>query len=196
MFAAIWSIDASSGCGGDARAAKSVLVGAEQRRHGHLRGRDRRMQRRVEREPLHRVVLRADLVEEAPEPAGAQVRVGLADLVVVARREVRLVGVVVADRLQHGHLALGVQRREPAGRRMPAQPVVLEERRALGLRDRDASAAASSSRGSPAGKSTSSASMPPLRKIETSTFWFAGVGGRGRAMPSSSAAALESALPP
>ena len=63
----------------------------------------------VEREPLERVVRRADPVEVAPEPARREPRVRRADLLVVARREVRLVRVVVADRRDHADLALAVQ---------------------------------------------------------------------------------------
>ena len=48
----------------------------------------------------------ADLVEVAAHPAGPEVGVGRADLPVVARGEVRLVGMVVADRRQDGHLPL------------------------------------------------------------------------------------------
>ena len=50
-----------------------------------------------------------------------------ADLPEVARDEVRLVRVVVADRRHHGDLALGVQRRERRGGRMPGQARVLAE---------------------------------------------------------------------
>ena len=114
---------------------EGVLVGRGQRRDRHLRRRDRRVHRDVEREPLQRVVQCPDVIEVAPEPAGAQARVGPADLVVVPRGEVRLVRVVVADGRHDGDLPLAVQRRQPARRGMPAQPAVLGEGTARGLRE-------------------------------------------------------------
>ena len=196
MFAAIWSIEASSGCGETPGGANWYWSAPCKRRDRHLRGRERRMQRRVEREPLNRVVRRADLVEVAAEPAGAQVRVGLAHLVVVAGREVRLVGVVVADRLDHGDLALGVQRREPAGARMPAQPLVLGERRARASARSRASAAASSRPGSPAGKSTRKGVDPAVQEDRDEHLLVRRRVGRRLRRCRRRARALESALPP
>ena len=74
-----------------------VSVGAVDRGDRHLRGRQRRLQTPVEREALQRVVGRADAVEVAAEPAGAQLLARRADLPEVARGEVRLVRVGVAD---------------------------------------------------------------------------------------------------
>ena len=95
------------------------------------------MERVVERQALERVVQRAGDVEVAPEPAGAEVGVGRADLPVVAGGEVRLVGVRVADRRKHGHLALPVERGQRRERRVPAQARVLGERLALARRERE-----------------------------------------------------------
>ena len=95
---------------------------------GHAAGRERRCERVVEREPLERVVGRADAVEVAAEPAAAQPRVQRAHLVEVARDEVRLVGVRVADGGHDGDLALPVQRRDRGRGRVPAQARVLGER--------------------------------------------------------------------
>ena len=107
------------------------------RRHRHARRRQRRRQRQVQRQPLQRVVRRADAVEIAAEPAGPEPRIERADLVEVARHEVRLVGMLVADGRHHRHLALGVQRGDRRRRRMPAQPRVLAERRARARRQRE-----------------------------------------------------------
>ena len=68
-------------------------------------------------------------IEIAAQPAGAQMRVGRTDLPVVAGREVRLVGVRVADRREHADLALSVQLGERRERRVPVQARVLRERR-------------------------------------------------------------------
>src|SRR5581483_6215694 len=91
---------------------------------------ERRREARVEREPLQRIVHHPDTVEVAPEPAGAEIDVGRADLPVVARAEVALVGVRVADRRHHGDLLLPVEPGEAVCGGMPAEPVVLGERRA------------------------------------------------------------------
>ncbi|MDQ2981577.1 MAG: radical SAM protein [Actinomycetota bacterium] len=99
--------------------------------------RERRLERAVERQPLERVVGCADDVEEAPHPAGAKTGVGRADLPVVARGEVRLVGVRVADRRKHRHLPLGVQGRDRRERRMPAEPIVLAEPLSRARRQRE-----------------------------------------------------------
>ena len=72
--------------------------GASSAATGTFVGRERRARAVVEREALQRVVGRADEVEVAAEPAGREPRVVRADLPEVARGEVRLVGVVVADR--------------------------------------------------------------------------------------------------
>ena len=85
------------------------------------------MERVREREPLERVVRRPGDVEVAPEPAGAEMRVGGAHLPVVARGEVRLVGVGVADRREHGQLALAVELGQRREGRVPAQARVLRE---------------------------------------------------------------------
>jgi hypothetical protein len=68
------------------------------------------------------------LVEEAAEPTEVAVDAQLADLPEVAAREVRLVGVVVADRRHHGDLALAVQRAQRVRRGRPLQVGVLGER--------------------------------------------------------------------
>ena len=80
------------------RRPERVLVGRGQRGDRHLRRGQRGLQLVVEREPLQRVVVRAVVVEVAAHPAARQARVGRADLPEVARGEVRLVGVRVADR--------------------------------------------------------------------------------------------------
>ena len=103
----------------------------------HAAGGERGRERAVEREPLQRVVHRADAVEVAAHPARGEPRVERADLVEVARDEVRLVRVLVADGRQHGDLALGVEAGERRGRRVPAQPPVLPERRAGAGRERE-----------------------------------------------------------
>ena len=99
--------------------------------------RQRGRERVVQREALERVLGRPDAVEVATEPARRRLRVERADLVEVARHEVRLVRVVVADRGHHRHLALGVQRRQRPRRRMPAQPRVLAEHVARAGRERE-----------------------------------------------------------
>ena len=104
----------------------------------HLRGRERGLQAPVEREALERVVLAADAVEVAAEPARREPLVCRADLPEVPRGEVRLVGVVVADAGHHAHLALAVQLGERRERRMPAQRRVLRECRAGALGQRQA----------------------------------------------------------
>ena len=81
---------------------EAVVGRVRQRRDRDAGRRERRHQRRVEREPLHRVVVVADHVEQPAEPAGRLARVERADLPEVARGEVRLVGVVVADRREDG----------------------------------------------------------------------------------------------
>ncbi len=123
--------------GGNPGRDERVLVGGGERRDRHLRRRERRLERGVEREALERVVARPDDVEIAAEPAGAEGRVGRADLPVVARGEVRLVVVDVADRRDHRDLALVVQRRDPVRGRVPAQAAVLGVGRAGRLRERD-----------------------------------------------------------
>ncbi len=79
---------------------------------------------------LDRHVGMADAIEVAPEPAGGRQRVGCADLPEVARREVRLVGRVVADRGSDRDADARVvpQLAQPRGGRMPAQPRVGVER--------------------------------------------------------------------
>jgi hypothetical protein len=74
-----------------------------------------------------RVVVGPDEIEVATEPTGVVADVELADLVVVAGGEVRLVGVFVADRREDADLALVVERRQAFRRRVPAEPVVLGE---------------------------------------------------------------------
>ena len=81
----------------------------------------------VERQALQRVVVGAVLVEVAAEPADAAERVDLADLPVVARREVRLVGVAVADRRHDRDLARDVEVAQRRGARVPVQARVLGE---------------------------------------------------------------------
>ena len=105
----------------------SSSVGFCERRDRHLRGRERGQQRRVERQPLHRVRVVADHVEDPSEPARAELRVERADLPVVARGEVRLVGVRVADRREDGQLAPGRAASRTAQRRVPVQAGVALE---------------------------------------------------------------------
>ena len=105
-----------------------VGLGRGDGRDGLARRRQRRRQRVVEREALQRVVVGAVPVEVAAEPADAAGRVDGADLPVVARGEVRLVGVAVADRRDHAQLPGGVQVAQRRGGRMPAQAAVLGER--------------------------------------------------------------------
>ena len=80
------------------RAQKSNRSGASIEATGHALRRERGLQAPVEREPLERVVGRAVAVEVAAEPAGREALVERADLPEVARGEVRLVRVGVADR--------------------------------------------------------------------------------------------------
>ena len=89
--------------------AEPVVGRARECRHRHAGRRERRQERAVEREALHRVVLVADHVEQPAEPAGACLRVERADLPEVAGGEVRLVGVGVADRREHRQAPAGVQ---------------------------------------------------------------------------------------
>jgi hypothetical protein len=103
-------VDPGNGCDGDAR-----------------RG-ERRVERVGEREALERIVRGPGQVEITAEPAGAQMRVGRTDLPVVTGREVRLVGVRVADRGKHAYLALPVQLGERRERRVPVQGRVFRER--------------------------------------------------------------------
>ena len=89
----------------DAGGIEGVLVGPGDRRHRDAGGREGRLELPAQREALKRVVGGADLVEVAAHPAGAKLGVGRADLPVVPGREVGLVGMVVADRREGGHLA-------------------------------------------------------------------------------------------
>ena len=95
---------------------------------GDLAAGQGRRERVVEREALQRVVRVAVTVQVAAQPADPPGGVGRADLPVVARGEVRLVRVVVADRGDHGQPAGGVQVAEGGRVGVPAQPVVLGER--------------------------------------------------------------------
>ena len=129
------------------RRPEVVAVDRVDRRHRLLRGGDHRRERAVHREPLQRVFFVADEVEVAAHPAGAEADLELADLVVVARGEVRLVGVVVADRREGRDLALVVQGGEAGGARVPLQRRVLGERRAFAFFLGRGSAAASGTSG-------------------------------------------------
>jgi hypothetical protein len=79
-------------------------------------------------------------VQVAAEPADAAGRVDRADLPVVARGEVRLVGIAVADRRDHAQLPGGVEVAQRRRVRVPAQPGVLREgvRRVARQRERAA----------------------------------------------------------
>ncbi len=99
--------------------------------HRHARGRERGRQRIVERQALERVVRVPRHVQVPAHPSRARLGVEFADLPVVAAGEVALVGRVVADRREHGDLALGVERREPSGLWMPHQRFVLAEQHAF-----------------------------------------------------------------
>ena len=84
--------------------------GEETRRDGRALAVQRRILAPADVDALQRVVVRADRVERAPEPAGAVGRrPDDAAAPVAARVEVRLVGVRVVDRRQHGHLARVVE---------------------------------------------------------------------------------------
>src|SRR6476646_1820814 len=67
------------------------------------------------------------MVEVAAHPTGRELRVGCSDLPEMARGEVRLVGVRVADRRHHRDLPLGMERGERLQLRMPVQASVLGE---------------------------------------------------------------------
>ncbi len=107
--------------------AEPVVRRARQARHRVLRRGQGGQQRPVEAEALHRVVSVSDHVDEPAEPAGRRLDVELAHLPVVARREVRLVRVRVADGREHRHPAALVQLGERLERGMPVEaPVLLE----------------------------------------------------------------------
>ena len=107
-------------------------------------------------------------VQVAPQPAGVDLGAGRAHLPVVPGGEVRHVGIGVADPRGHDHLARGVQIGQRRGRRMPGQARILAERLPRARRDRQRGTQLRYS-GSSVGASTDSASMPPARKIDTST---------------------------
>ncbi len=98
------------------------------RRHGNACGCERRQERAVERETLHRVVLVSDHVEEPSEPAGRLLRIERTDLPEVPRREVRLVWMAVADGREDGELSLGVEAGEWSQGRVPVEPAIALER--------------------------------------------------------------------
>ena len=102
--------------------AEAVVGRARERRHRHAGGRERGEEGAVEREALHRVLLVADHVEQPAEPAGARLRVERADLPEVARREVGLVGMGVADRREDRQPPACVEPCEGLQRRVPVQP--------------------------------------------------------------------------
>ena len=108
-----------------------VVAGAVDRGDRHRGGGHRRRQPSVEADPLQRVVLGPDRVEQASEPTGPRVRAELADLVVMPRGEVRLVGAAVPDRRDHRDLALAMQGVERRRRGMPAKAPVLGEAAAV-----------------------------------------------------------------
>ena len=124
----------------DVARPEAVLVGPVDRGDRHPRGRERRLEAPVEREPLERVVRRAGSVEVAAEPAGAELLARRPDLPEVPRGEVRLVGAGVADARDHGDLALAVQLCERGERGVPAEAAVLGERQPGGRRQRQARA--------------------------------------------------------
>ncbi len=109
--------------------AEAVVGRARERGDRDAGGRERGEERAVEREALHRVLLVADHVEQSAEPAGAGLRVERADLPEVARGEVRLVGMGVADRREDRQPPARVEPRERLQRRMPVQSRVGAERR-------------------------------------------------------------------
>ena len=95
------------------------------RRDRDPRGGEAGRERTVQGEPLERVVVAADGVEQPAQPARVGARVELADLPVVAGGEMRLIGVGVADARKDGDLALAMKLMQRRGRGMPLQPVVL-----------------------------------------------------------------------
>ncbi len=102
-------------------------------RHGDVRAREHRRELAAEAQTLDRVVRLADDVEPAAEPAGRARWVQGADLVEVARGEVRLVRVVVGDRRQQRRLARVVEVLERLGLRVPAQVGEPGDRQRAGL---------------------------------------------------------------
>ena len=92
---------------------------------GYPSGGEARCERAVERQSLKRVVVVTDDVEQPAEPPGVGARAELADLPVVARGEVGLVGVRVADAGEDGDLPLAVKLMERRRRRVPLQAGVL-----------------------------------------------------------------------
>ena len=116
-------------------AVEVVLIWVRDRRDRNLGGREGGREGVVERESLERVVLLTDPVEVPSEPAGPKPGRRRPDLPVVAGREVRLVGVGVADGGQHRHLLLGVELLEPAECRMPVETIVLGELCSAGERE-------------------------------------------------------------
>src|SRR5665809_88595 len=82
------------------------------------------------RRPPRSTQSRSSAASDVYKRQAALVRLEGAHLPEVARREVRLVRMLVADRREDGQLALFVQLPEPGGGGMPAQTVVLGEGRA------------------------------------------------------------------
>ena len=97
------------------------------RRDGHLRGGEGGLQRVIQAEALEGILRAADDVEVAPHPAGDQVGIGGADLPEVTAREMRLVGIGIADGGQHTELAFAVQFGERRGERVPVKDGILGE---------------------------------------------------------------------
>ena len=125
----------------------------------------------VEREALQRIVHRPDHVEEAAHPAGAALDRELAHLPVMTGGEVRLVGVVVADRREDRDLPL------PRAACAASSP---SDASAGWSSSPNSSPSSGSSRSvgrhwryllSLTGARIESESAPPSRKTETSTRW-------------------------
>ena len=111
----------------DAADPEPVVLRLLDRGDRHARGGDRRREVPVQAQPLQRVRVGPRDIEVAAHPPEAGTRVECADLPEVAAREVRLVGMVVADRREDCDLPLAVQSRESRGGRAPPQTRVLGE---------------------------------------------------------------------
>ena len=120
---------------------KPKSEGEETEATGACCGDQRRLLAAADVDALERVVLAADDVERAPEPARAVLR-GPDDAAapVAARVEVRLVGVGVVDGRQHGDLAGVVELAQAAEARVPAEAGRARERQRRGRVDADARA--------------------------------------------------------